>query len=75
MKRTSFTKIVLRNSIKIITENWKVDPYISQTLEPNATNFGQFVRRAHPCLPAKFQSTPPINDEVIQGGAKTSRQK
>jgi hypothetical protein len=56
-------------------ENWEVDPYISQTLDPTATNFGQFVHHMHPCLPAKFESTPPINDEVIREGVKISRKK
>jgi hypothetical protein len=48
--------------------HWKVDPYISQTLDPTVANFGQFVRRKHPRLLAKFESTPPLNDQVIPGG-------
>jgi hypothetical protein len=53
----------------------KVDLCISQTLDPTATNFGQFVHRMHPRLPAKLESTPPINDEVIQGGVKIPSKK
>jgi hypothetical protein len=62
----TFLNIVFTLLNEKIIKNWQVDTYISQTLEPTATKFGQFVPHVHPRLPANFESTPPINAEVVQ---------
>jgi hypothetical protein len=75
MKRMSFKKINLCNSIKNLSKIGKSTPISPKPLTSTATNVCQFVHHMHPRLPAKFESTSPINDEVIQGGVKISRKK